>query len=153
MTATPDAAAALAWRTPFLSLATLDESNGYPEARVLFNLRQCRASVFAGGPAALANPMGTWLGTNTSSRKVRHVRRDPRVCLSYADTETFEGLSLQGTVTEVLDPAIRAAIWTPDWERFYRGGLDGGDFTVLHFAPERGRYYHGLTVIDFDAHR
>lgn len=145
------ASLALARRSDFVFVSTLHDSNGYPDTRVMFNLLKLRAGILAEGPAALDKPFASWLGTNTSSQKVRHIRKDPRVCLNYTDTVSFEGLTLQGTVAEVLDPAIRQAIWTDAWEMYYPGGLDGGDFTVLHFSPERGRYYHGLKVVEFDA--
>ena len=144
-----DAPLALARRADFVFVSTLHD--GFPDTRVMFNLLKLRADVLASGPAALDQPFASWLGTNTSSQKVRHVRRDPKVCLYYTDTATFEGLSLQGTVSEVRDPALRAAVWMEGWEMYYPGGLDGGDFTVLHFSPERGRYYHGMKVLEFDA--
>ena len=145
-----DAAKDLVRRSPFACLSTLDDRSGCPETRLVFNLWKWRREAVLEGPARLAHPFESWLGTNTSSRKVAQVRADPRVCLYYADPESWEGLALQGTVTEVLDRAVRAAIWSPDWERYYAGGLDGGDFTLLRFAPSQGRYYHGLEVTEFD---
>jgi len=140
----------LAHRSDFVYVSTL-QMDGFPETRVMFNLLKLRADALAGGPARLDHPLASWLGTNTSSQKTQHIRRDPRVGLYYADTSSFEGLSLQGTVAEVLDKTVRAALWTEDWERFYPGGRDGGDFTVLRFEPLRGRYYHGLEVLAFEA--
>jgi hypothetical protein len=144
-------AAGLAQRAEFVFVSTLEEDEGFPDCRVMFNLLRLRAEVLAAGPAALSNPFSSWLGTNTSSHKVQQMRKNPRVSLYYADTVTFEGLSLQGTVVEVQDQAIRAALWMDAWEMFYPGGRDGGDFSVLRFTPLRGRYYHGLRVLTFDA--
>ena len=142
---------ALTRRSDFVFVSTLHDGNGFPDTRVMFNLLKLRPGILEEGPAALDKPFASWLGTNTSSQKVRHIRKDPRVCLYYADTSTFEGLTIHGTVAEVLDSAIRKAIWMDSWEMYYPGGLEGGDFTVLHFSPERGRYYHGLKVSEFDA--
>lgn len=149
----PPAALALARRSDFVFVSTLRDDDGFPDTRVMFNLLKLRSGILDEGPAALDKPFASWLGTNTSSQKVRHLRQDPRTCLYYADTATFEGLSLQGTVSEVLDPAVRKTIWMEGWDMYYPGGLDGGDFTVLRFSPERGRYYHGLKVEAFDASR
>jgi general stress protein 26 len=113
----------------------------------MFNLPKQRPPVLA----LAGDSFSTWIGTNTSSRKVAHVQRDPRVCLYYADTDTFEGLTLQGTVEEVHDLSIRAEIWTNDWNMYYPGGQEGGDFTLLRFHPIHGRYYQGLRVVEFDA--
>ena len=142
---------ALARRCDFVFVSTLDDGNGFPDIRVMFNLLKVRPGLLQDGPAALAKPFASWLATNTSSQKVRHLRRDSRICLYYADTASFEGLTLQGTASEALDPAIRKAIWMDGWAMYYPGGLEGGDFTVLQFSPERGRYYHGLKVLEFDA--
>lgn len=144
-------ATALARRSDFVFVSTFHGANGFPDIRIMFNLLKLRASALERGPAVLPKPFASWLGTNTSSQKVGHVRKDPRICLYYADTATFEGLALQGTVSEVLDPGVRAALWTDAWEMYYPGGRDGGDFTVLQFHPEHGRYYHNLNVVDFDA--
>lgn len=141
-------ARSLVRRSDVVFVSTLD---GHPDTRVLFNLSKLRSEALVAGAAALDAPFACWLGTNTSSRKVEQVRKDPRVCLYYADTTTFEGLGLQGRVVEVFDPSIRAAIWMDAWDVYYPGGREGGDFTLLRFTPERGHYYHGLKVVAFDA--
>ena len=134
-------------RVNFVTLTTLDETGG-PDTRLLFNLRKMRAKAIA-GDAALEDEFATWLGTNTSSRKVAQIRRDARVCLYYTDSLKFQGLSLKGRLEEVTDAAVKKALWTPSWEQYYPGGLLGGDYSVLRFIPESGRYYHGLATTDF----
>jgi general stress protein 26 len=149
-----DPAIAASWslvkRSEFVLLSTLDETDGSPDARLVFNLRKARASAFAQGPSRLPDGFGTWIATNTSSKKVRELRADPRGCLYYADTANFEGLTLQGVFEEVADDAVRAGLWVPAWEMFYPGGLDGGDFSVFLFHPWKARHYHGLRVSVFD---
>lgn len=140
----------LVQRVPNLFLSTLDERNGFPDARILFNLRVARPQCFSSGASALPHGFSTWIATNTSSAKVRQLRADRRASLYYADAANFEGLTLQGEFTEILDPAIRAGIWTDGWQMFYPGGLEGGDFSVFRFQPLRARYYHGLAVTAFD---
>lgn len=140
------AALSLTRRSDFVHLSTL-RVDGFPDTRVLFNLLKLRAQAIPDRGVTFT----TWLGTNTSSQKVTQIRRDPRACLYYVDTAGFEGLSLQGTLEEVLDPAIRATIWTDDWNMYYPGGLKGGDFALLRFHPVHGRYYQGLRVVEFDA--
>ena len=137
-------------RTRFVYVTT-NGPDGYPNTRVMFNLRRVRARVLQKGPAALANGFATWLGTNTSSTKTGEARRDPRVCLYYANLATFEGLTLTGALEEVLDREVKAALWMKTWDMYYPGGLDGDDFTVFRFVPVLGRYYHGLRVVSFDA--
>ena len=144
------AAFALTRRAEFVYVTT-NGDGGYPETRVMFNLLKMRNKAVARGPAQLPDGFASWLGTNTSSRKVAQVRRDPRVCLYYSDLSTFEGITLSGRLEEVHDGAVKGALWMKSWDMYYKGGIDGGDFTVLHFVPERGRYYHGLRVVEFDA--
>lgn len=140
----------LVLRAQHLVLSTLDEQNGFPDARTLFNLRVARPQCFAAGASALPNGFSCWIATNTSSTKVKQLRANPKASLYYADPVCFEGLTLQGECTEVLDPAIRAGIWTDGWQMFYPGGLEGGDFSVFRFHPLRARHYHGLQVGLFD---
>jgi general stress protein 26 len=144
------AAFALARRARFVYVST-NGPDGYPNTRVMYNLLKFRAKPVAQGPASLPDGFGSWLGTNTSSSKIAELRRDPRVCLYFSDNAKFEGLTLTGLIEEVLDAPIRKAIWMDGWERYYAGGIDGGDFTVLRFVPQQGRYYHGLRVVTFDA--
>lgn len=138
----------LSERVKFVYVSSLDEAGG-PETRVMFNLREACRSALRSGPAALAGDLETYLGTNTSSRKVAQFRADPRICLYYSDNESFHGLSLRGTLEEVSDPSIRRAVWNPEWEMYYPGGLEGGDFSLLLFKPRSARYYHGLKVVEF----
>ncbi len=144
------AAFKLARRSRFVYVTT-NGPDGYPNTRVMFNLLKTRARAIAEGPASLPEGFDNWLGTNTSSSKTGEARRDPRACLYYASPSTWEGLALTGKLEEVTDREIKAALWMKGWDMYYAGGLDGGDFTVLHFCPERGRYYHNLRVVAFDA--
>ncbi len=146
------AAFALSRRARFVYVTT-NRADGYPNTRMMFNLLRFRAPAVANGAARIGAGFSTWLGTNTSSNKVAEMRRDPRVCLYYSDTKTYEGLTLTGRVEEVHDRPIKQALWTKNWNIYYEGGMEGGDFTVLRFVPETGRYYHALRVVDFDASR
>jgi general stress protein 26 len=146
------AALELSRRARFVYVSTID-AGGHPNTRVVFNLLRMRAKAVESGPAALRGGFASWLGTNSSSAKVAEVRRDPRVCLYYSDLVKGEGLTLKGQVEEVHDLPIKRALWKKGWEMYYRGGIGGGDYTILRFVPDRGRYYHGLRVVDFDASR
>jgi general stress protein 26 len=107
-----------------------------------------RTAAFAGN-AAHGNFMN-YMGTNTSSRKVAQLRKDPRSCLYYVNSTSFEGLTVTGLLEEVLDREVKAALWMPSWEQYYSGGIDGGDYSIFRFVPEHARYYHGLEVAEFE---
>ncbi len=144
------AAFTLARRTKFVYVST-NGKGGYPAIRVMYNLLKVRSRAITRGPAALGKTFASWLGTNTSSVKVREARRSPHVCLYYSDNKTFEGLSVTGRLEEVKDDELRRAIYVKSWDVYYPGGMDGGDFTLFRFTPETGKYYHGLQVVEFDA--
>ncbi len=144
-----DAALALTLREKFVYVTTLDE--GFPETRVMFNLLSQRAKALSYGDGKVPRDFASYLATNTSSRKVRQIRADNRVCLYYSDNDKYEGCMVRGRVAEVTDPKIIAAIWTDDWDMYYYGGRDGGDFTLMAFVPEHIQYYHGLKVTSIDA--
>jgi general stress protein 26 len=145
-----DKALALVMRAKFVYLSSLDEAGG-PETRVLFNLRKHRSGPLSSGPAALVDGFASYLGTNTSSRKVSQLRNDGRACLYYSDNARFEGCSVKGRLVEVSDREVRKAVYAESWDMYYPGGLDGGDFSLFRFEPESARYYHGLKVLSFDA--
>ena len=145
-----DEALGLTLREKFVYVTTLDET-GFPETRVMFNLLKTRGKALSAGFAKVPTEFSSYLGTNTGSRKIAQIRKDNRVCLYYSNNKGFYGCMVRGKVSEVSDLAVRKAIWVPAWNMYYAGGLDGGDFSVLLFTPEHIRYYHGLTVHDFDA--
>jgi general stress protein 26 len=147
---TIQAALELTMREKFVYVTTVD-ATGFPETRVMFNLLKTRGKALASGPAKVPGQFATYLGTNSSSRKMSHIRQDNRVCLYYSDNRNFYGCMVRGRVTEVTDPAVRKAIWVPAWEMYYPGGIDGGDFSLLLFKPELVRYYHALEVQEFNA--
>ena len=143
-------ALALTKREKFVYVTTLD-ATGFPETRVMFNLLKTRGKALSSGPAKVPSRFASYLGTNTSSRKIGHIRNDNRVCLYYSDNQGFHGCMVRGRVSEVTDPVIRKAVWVPAWNVYYPGGIDGGDFSLLLFTPELVRYYHNLAVHEFNA--
>lgn len=145
-----EAALALTMRSKFVYVTTVDQT-GFPETRVMFNLLKVRAKPLSSGPAAVKRNFASYLGTNTSSKKVAQMRNDGRVCLYYSDNAKYEGCMVRGRVVEVTDAEVRKAVWTPAWKMYYYGGLDGGDFSLLEFVPETVKYYHGLAVREFPA--
>ncbi len=140
---------ALTLRSKVVYVTTLDE--GFPETRVMFNLLKHRAKPLSSGASKVPQDFATYLGTNTSSRKVAQMRKDDRVCLYYSDNRSFEGCMIRGRVREVSDAVIRESVWTDSWNMYYHGGLNGGDFSLMLFVPETIRYYHGLKVTAFEA--
>ncbi|MBN1935191.1 MAG: pyridoxamine 5'-phosphate oxidase family protein, partial [Anaerolineae bacterium] len=75
--------------------------------------------------------------TNTSSIKVRQIKANPRISIYYCNPDQFHGLMLSGDIEIVDDSTLRHAIWNEGWERYYPGGPDDPDHTVLRLRPRR----------------
>ncbi len=120
-------------------LSTLDET-GAPCTRAMFNLRR-KAQFPRLAPLfeSHARSLLVYLATNTSSEKVRQLRRDPRVALYYCIPETFHGVMLGGSVVFEQRPEVRRSIWQKGWELYYPDGVEDPDFTVLSLVPDRVR--------------
>ncbi len=145
------AARALTARTKFVHICT-NGGDGTPDIRVVFNLkRRNRGGRLPIAFESMADGFATYIGTNKSSLKTAQALADPRCALYYEDTKYFEGLALYGRLESVEERPVKAALWKKGWEMYYPGGIDGGDFQVFRFIPERGRYYHGLNVAEFKA--
>ena len=89
----------------FCALVTLDES-GRPQARTM-------------DPFQPEEDLVVWLGTLRGSRKVREIRRDPRVMLYYQDPEGGGYVVISGIAELVDDAAERARRWKPEWSAYY----------------------------------
>ena len=90
-----------------------------------------------------------WLSTNTSSRRVGQLLRDPRACLYFVDMEKWMGLMLVGTVEVLKDAESRKRLWKEGDERYYPLGVTDPDYSVLRFTAEWGNYYHALSNVTF----
>ena len=131
-----------------LFLTTLDEE-GAPSTRAVFNLRReeqfpSLRGLFRAGDADLL----VYVSTNTSSLKVQHIRRDPRVALYYCIPRTFHGVMLSGRVAEIDDQNVKDAIWQPGWEIYFPTGRRDPDYTILRLLPTRVRGWLGNQSFD-----
>jgi general stress protein 26 len=125
-------------------LATIGPE-GYPLQRALFNLRDARRFPTL---AAYQRDKGleVYLGTNTSSMKLREVGADPWVSVYYMIPDRFMGLCLVGKA--VADPEARAALWVEGWEMYYPKGRGDPDYTVLRVDPVRARGWNSMAAFD-----
>jgi general stress protein 26 len=61
---------------------------------------------------------------------------------------------LKGIMEVVDDIEIKKEIWkdelNDEFSKYYEGGRDGGDFIILKFTAETGRYYSGFKSEDFN---
>ena len=121
--------------SPAAYLTTIGR-DGYPHTRAMLNLRN-RAQyprlvqLYAGHETDLL----TYFTTNTPSLKVAQTAANPKAAVYYCDPATFRGVMLGGDLEVIDDSALRHAVWTEGWERYYPGGPDDPDHTVLRLRP------------------
>jgi general stress protein 26 len=90
-----------------------------------------------------------WFSTNTSSKRVAQLLRDPKACVYFVDFEQWKGLMLVGTVEVLQDAESKERLWTEGDEKYYPLGVTDPDYSVLRFTAEWGNYYHALSNLTF----
>lgn len=78
--------------------------------------------------------MIVWLATNSRSRKVKEIRRQPRVTLYYFNREDQAYVSLTGVARLVNDPKEKAVRWKPEWKAFYPDRAK--DYLLIEVTPK-----------------
>lgn len=127
---------ALIARSPNVLVGSVDGEE-YPCVKMMFNMESEGLHAF-------------WLGTNTSSEKVRQFRANPRACLYFADAAGFHGLTLTGTMEVREDIESKQRLWREGYELYYPQGVTDPDYCVLRFTTHKGRYYHALDKVNFE---
>ena len=117
--------------THYCALTTMD-STGQPQTRTM-------------NPFPMNPQMVTWFATSRTSRKVREIKANPKVCVYYADHVNAKGyVSITGTA-EVIDDkelllTMKRDYWSgiPDWQN---------KFVLIKILPKTIdviNYKHGL---------
>ncbi len=91
-----------------------------------------------------------WLSTNTSSRRVSQVIRNPKACAYLVDFEQWMGLMLVGEVEVLQDTESKQRLWREGFEKYYPLGVTDPDYCVLRFTAQWGNYYHALSNVTFE---
>jgi general stress protein 26 len=87
--------------------------------------------------------------TNSPSMRIKQYRNNPKACIYFCDRRFFRGVMLKGTMEVVDDIDIKREIWKDDFSMYYQGGVDGGDYILIRFTAESGRYYRNGSSEDF----
>lgn len=90
-----------------------------------------------------------WFCSNTSSKRVAQIRKNPDACLYFYDDKTFEGLMLTGKEEVSYDDAKRKEFWDDKMKIYYPLGCTDPDFALIKFTACKGNYYHRLKNTDF----
>ena len=113
----------------YCALVTIDET-GRPSVRTM-------------NPFPPEEDMTVWMATNSHSRKLQHIRRDPRVTLYYSNHGTAVGeVSILGRAELTTDPAEIRRRTRAYWDQAFPG-LE--NLTLIKVVPER------LEVVNYKA--
>ena len=131
-------------------LTTIDPE-GYPITRAMFNLRNKEQfPEFSDFFSSLANEFEIYISTNTSSSKVEHINKNPKISVYFCDPEDFKGVMFGGEVEIVDDMKIKSKIWLDWWTKYYpEGGLEDPDYTLLRLNPTNAKFYYKLQQVNF----
>jgi general stress protein 26 len=117
-------------------LGTVDE-NGIPQLKAMIKTEAKDLKEF-------------WFCSNTSSRRVAQIQKNPNASLYFYDEKTFEGLMLIGKAEVSYDDGKRREFWSDGMEMYYPLGCTDPDFALIKFTAVKANYYHGLKNSDFD---
>lgn len=123
-------------KLPICMVGTNGE-DGFPNIKTMFNLKHEGFKRF-------------WFSTNTSSRRVKQLRKDNRVCVYFVDEKLFKGLKFTGTMEVLQDIESKKILWNEKSGKYYQLGIEDPDYSVLCFTAKQGNYYHALTNMDFE---
>jgi len=82
--------------------------------------------------------------TNTSSLKVAQLREAPKAVAYFCLPKEWCGLQVGGLLTLVEKREVEDAFWQENWEMYYPGGRDGGDYAILRLTPMFAEFYHQM---------
>src|SRR5215469_14963019 len=118
-------------------ISSLDE-NGYPNTKAML------------APCKREGIKTFYWHTNSPSMKIKHYKNNSKACIYFYDKRFFRGVMLIGSMEVLDDQKIKNELWKDEFEKYYTGGKDGGDFIVIKFTAETGRYYSNFGSEDFN---
>ncbi|MHA2283759.1 MAG: pyridoxamine 5'-phosphate oxidase family protein [Promethearchaeota archaeon] len=133
------------------AILTTISQEGFPITRAMFNLRnKDQFPEFSEFFENQQNQFMIYISTNTSSSKVTHLNKNPKMCVYFCDAEDFKGFMLGGSVEIVDDMKLKKTFWLDWWTRYYPEGVEDPDYTLLRLEPTNARYYHKLNHAKFE---
>ena len=117
-------------------ISSVDE-NGYPNTKAML-------------PPVKRDGIRTFYWhTNSPSLRVKQYRDNPKACIYFCDKRFFRGVMLKGTMGVLDNEDVKKEIWKDEFSMYYTGGMNGGDFIILRFTAESGRFYSNFRSEDF----
>jgi len=75
-----------------------------------------------------------WLGTNPESRKVKQIKKNPKVTLYYLENDGLGYVVVHGIAQLVNDEGEKEKRWKAEWKAFYPNKPNG--YTLIKVSPE-----------------
>ena len=120
-----------------VSLISSVDENGYPNTKAML------------APVKREGIRTFYWHTNSPSMRIKQYRNNSKACIYFYDKRFFRGVMLKGTMEVIDDMNVKKEIWKDEFAMYYQGGMDGGDFILLRFTAESGRYYSNFHSEDF----
>lgn len=101
-------------------------------------------------PFLRARPMGIvqkdfdgtlWFFTSRSSEKVTELDQDNEVCVTFANPDAMDYVSMSGTVSVSTDRNKIEELWNLPTAAFYPQGKDDPDLVLLRIDVEHAEYW------------
>ncbi len=82
-----------------------------------------------------------WFFSGADTRKVKEIKQNPNVHLSYIDPNEFMFVSMSGECEIVTDVKKKKELWQKDLERWFENGPEGDDVVLLKVRPSTIAYW------------
>jgi len=131
-------------------LSTVD-SKGYPITRAMVNVRNKEQyPEFTDFFDKQENKFVIFFSTNTSSTKIDHIKKNPKVSVYFCDPEDFKGIMFSGEVEMIEDMDIKREFFLESSIRYYPKGVEDPDYTILRLNPKAANLYYRLQKTNFE---
>ncbi len=137
-------------KAPVVYMASIDE-NGFPHIRAIENMKSVEK--FPHTAKVLSkydqDDLNVYISTNTSSMKVKQVKKNSAISIYFCLPNEYKGIMLQGNAEFIDDIELKKKIWTEGWERYYPKGYSDPDFTILRLKPIYLKTWYKSGIHDF----
>lgn len=82
----------------------------------------------------------SWFFANEDASVIRHLKKNPQVCLSYEGDEDLY-ITVMGEGYTSQDKAELKAHWVSDLDQWFEDGVDTEGLTLIHVKAERVKYW------------
>jgi pyridoxamine 5'-phosphate oxidase len=116
---------------PYPMLVTLCDDDGFPQSRPMHLIEH--------------NLHTLWFATSRASRKVRQIRKNPKVSVLFVDSTRYNYAEFYGFARIVEDRERQKSLWRNDWEEDWPDGPSDPDYVLIRVEGLRGHYLRGST--------